>query len=185
MIKTEFGDRGAKLLRHLPVRAEKSGDEAAIRNVVTAAFGQADEANLVDRLRASGCDNISLVATLDGEIIGHILFTPVTIGDRGGQSWSGWGLAPMAVLPEHQRQHAGTALIDEGQARCKASGIHRIVVLGHPEYYPRFGFTPASRFGITSEYDVPDEAFMAMELAPGAFDGVAGLVKYHPEFGEL
>ena len=172
----------------MEIREEKPGDENAIRAVVTAAFGQPDEADLVDRLRASGCDQVSLVATLDGEIpekiIGHILYTPATI-ENGGQSWPAWGLAPMAVLHGHQRQHVGAAMIDEGRKRCLASGVHRVVVLGHTDYYPRFGFVPASRFGITSEYDVPDEVFMAMELEPGAFEGVTGLVKYHPEFGGL
>lgn len=171
-------------LCRMRVRHERLGDEAAIRAVVTAAFGQADEADLVDRLRTSSCEQISLVATLYGEIIGHILFTPVAI-EGDGKTSQAWGLAPMAVLPNYQRQFVGMQLIREGHNACAASDTPRVVVLGHSDYYPRFGYVPASHFGVTSEYDVPDEAFMAMELSPGAFDGVAGLVKYRPEFAGL
>ncbi len=95
------------------------------------------------------------------------------------------GLAPMAVAPEHQRKGIGSALVRAGLEQCKQLGFAAVVVLGHPEYYPRFGFSPSSRFGINSEYEVPEEVFMAMELQPGALSGKTGRVKYHAAFSNV
>ncbi len=95
------------------------------------------------------------------------------------------GLGPMAVMPDHQRQGIGSALVRAGIEHCKQLGCDAVVVLGHPEYYPRFGFTPASRFGIKSEYDVPEDVFMALELRPGTLKGRSGTMAYHPAFGSL
>jgi putative acetyltransferase len=95
------------------------------------------------------------------------------------------GLAPMAVLPARQRQGIGSALVRDGLGRCRELGYEAVVVLGHPGYYPRFGFVPASRFGIGCEYDVPAEVFMALELVPGALRGKPGTIRYHPAFAEL
>jgi putative acetyltransferase len=165
----------------IEVRLEQEADRDAVRRVNEAAFGQPDEADLVDRLRAQAHPYLGLVALVEGVVVGHIAFSPITL-DPPRPGLSAWGLAPMAVLPERQRQGVGTALVPEGLAACRRAGGEAVVVLGHPEYYPRFGFRPASSFGLRSEYDVPDEAFMARELVPGALDGASGLVRYHPTF---
>lgn len=166
------------------VRNEQAVDVPAIRRVNELAFGRADEAILVDAVRASGKATVSLVATDGSEVVGHILFSPVTIEAAGG-ALSIVGLAPMAVLPERQRGGIGSMLVRAGLERCGALGHSAAVVLGHPEYYPRFGFAPASRFGIRSEYAAPDEAFLAIELRPGALDAAAGRARYAEEFGRL
>ncbi|MBS1808536.1 MAG: N-acetyltransferase [Acidobacteria bacterium] len=166
------------------IRPEQPADLAAIHHVVTQAFQQAfgsvAEAKLVDQLRANGKAIVSLVAVEGEQIVGHILFSEVTIDDA-----TIIGLAPLAVLPSHQKQGIGARLTTAGIEACRKAGYTAMVVLGHPEYYPRFGFVPASCFGIKSEYDVPDEVFMAMELTPGALSGCAGVAKYQPEFSEI
>lgn len=152
------------------------------------AFGRDDEAAIVEQIRTAGDATISLVAQLASNarrsevapIVGHILLSPVTIDGRSEPL--GLGLGPVAVLPEHQRQGVGSRLIDAGLRRSRALGFGYVVVLGHPEYYPRFGFTPASRFGLRFEHPVPDEVFMALELVPGALQRVSGVVRYLPAF---
>ena len=168
------------------IRPEKEADFDAVRKVNTLAFGQAAEATLVDALRKSAELFISLVAVDDNQVVGHILFTPVSLeSDDSTSTALGLGLAPMAVLPEYQRQGVGSGLVRAGLRECQRIGVNVVVVLGHPEYYPRFGFVPASQKGLTSEYPVPDEVFMAIELEPGALKGRRGLVKYRPEFAEV
>jgi putative acetyltransferase len=164
------------------IREERPGDESAIREVNDLAFGQPAEGSIVDALRASGCPLTSLVA-IDGErIVGHILFSPVTIEAQGGTA-TGTGLAPMAVLPLLQSRGIGSTLVRAGLAEVRAKSYPFVVVLGHPRYYPRFGFVPASRHGIRCAWDeVPDEAFMAMVLDEAAMSGVAGIARYRPEF---
>jgi putative acetyltransferase len=164
----------------MTIRAEQAGDAIAIRAVNVAAFGRPVEANLVDALRAQASPLVSLVAASDGAIVGHILFSPATLAARGDLAVM--GLAPMAVLPARQRAGIGSALVRAGLDRCTALACRAVVVLGHPAFYPRFGFVPASRFGMRCDYDVPDEAFMAVELAAGALTGPGGLVRYHPAF---
>jgi putative acetyltransferase len=137
----------------------------------------------VDRLRRQAKPILSLVAESDGAIVGHILFSPVSLAGSSGLKLM--GLAPMAVAPGHQMQGVGSALVREGLERCRQSGVAAVVVLGHPEYYPRFGFLPSVRFGIGSEYDVPEEAFMAIELQPGALEHAGGTIRYHPAFAGL
>jgi putative acetyltransferase len=166
------------------IREEKPEDAADIRQVNEQAFGQAAEANLVDALRAHGKVTLSLVAEQDGKIVGHILFSPVTITARE-QGWPAAGLAPMAVLPEFQKQGIGSQLIQRGLDECRDAGIACVAVLGHPDYYPRFGFVPASNYGIRCEYDVPDEVFMIIELRNGALNDCAGVIRYQPEFNEV
>jgi putative acetyltransferase len=168
----------------ITIRAELPEDYGAVRRVNELAFGQPDEAALVDRLRSEASPYISLVAVSDDQVVGHILFSPVSI-ESEGRSFMAMGLAPMAVLPEFQNQGVGSALVRAGLRECQAIGHDVVVVLGHAEYYPRFGFIPASRKGIRSEYDVPDEVFMVVELKPDALAGRTGLVKYHPAFGSL
>ena len=168
----------------ITVRAEQAEDIPAVRRVNELAFGQPDEAALVDALREVSGPQVSLVAVEDGQVVGHIFFSPVSIESEDSTS-SALGLAPMAVLPQYQRQGIGAQLIREGLRECQRMGCNVVVVLGHPEYYPRFGFIPASQKGLRSEFTVPDEVFMVAELEPGALDGRRGLVKYRPEFGEV
>jgi len=163
----------------LAIRAEKKSDAAAIHEVNRLAFGQVAEANLVDLLRAKYDGLISLVAEEGGRVVGHALWSPVTIE---GSSLKGMGLGPLAVLPEYQKKGIGTSLAEAGLDACRKNGYDFALVLGHPDYYPRFGFVPASKFNLKCEYEVPDEAFMVMELRHGALQGVSGVVRYLPEF---
>jgi putative acetyltransferase len=163
------------------VREERPEDRAAIHRVNREAFGQVTEADVVDRLRANGKVTLSLVAEVNGQVVGHILFTPVTIGAAVGTIFV-LGLAPMAVLPSYQRRGIGHRLVERALSRLRAAGHRGVVVLGHPAYYPRFGFVPAGIYGIRSEYDAPDAAFMALELIPGGLKDCAGLAKFQPEF---
>ena len=166
---------------NVTVRTERPDDFAAVRTVNEAAFGQRDEADLVDAVR-SAPEAISLVAETDGAVIGHILFTRVTI-ETAGRQVEAMGLAPMAVLPEWQRRGVGSQLVKSGLDACATAGHEIVVVVGHPNYYPRFGFVPASSRGMRYEVaDVPDEAFMVLELKAGALERVEGIVKYRPEF---
>jgi putative acetyltransferase len=168
----------------MQIRAETAADHAAVHTVNRRAFAQPGEADLVDHLRAAGCATVSLVAVDAGAVVGHILFSPVTL-DSSSPPTNWLGLAPMAVLPERQRAGVGSALVRAGLAAARAAGATAVVVLGHPEYYPRFGFAPASRAGLRCVYDAPDEAFMALELVPGGVAGHRGLVHYAREFDGL
>ena len=163
------------------IREEREGDIVAIYRVNELAFGQPGEAALVDQLREDGLHALSLVALLDGEVVGHILFSPVEISDEG-LVWVSVGLGPMAVLPDHQRKGIGTLLIQRGLKELKKIGFMSVVVLGHPEYYPKFGFVTASKHGLRCKWEVPDEAWMVCELQPGGLAGVSGLVEYAPAF---
>lgn len=167
----------------MKIRAEAVPDQKTIRLVHEFAFETPAEAKLVDSLRELTKPLISLVAEEEGEIVGHILFSAVTLD--GQPDLNLMGLGPVAVLPQYQRQGIGSALVRTGLERCRDSGAAAVVVLGHPEFYPRLGFVPASRFGLCSEYPVPDEAFMAIELQRGMLKERDGLVRYAPEFGQL
>lgn len=166
------------------IRPEQPEDIAAIRRVNERAFDGQVEANLVDLLRQRGKVTLSLVAVHEGQVVGHILFSPVVI-EAAEQPVAAVGLAPMAVLPEWQNQGVGSRLVRAGLDECRRLGHQAVIVLGHANYYPRFGFLPASRYHIRSEYDVPDEVFMAMELQPGALAGCAGTARYQPAFNEV
>jgi putative acetyltransferase len=159
------------------VRPEEPGDQDAIRAVHQAAFPTPAEARLVDALRAAGKLSISLVAERYGVVVGHIAFSPVEVNGAAG----GLGLAPVAVLPVCQRKGVGQQLILAGLGYCKGEGAPFVVVLGHPTYYPRFGFAPAAPLGLSNEYGATD-AFMAIELRPGGIPAGGGLVRYGPEF---
>ena len=167
----------------ITIRSEKPADHGAVREVNQQAFGSSTEAALVDALRAAADPIISLVAVDNDHVVGHILFSPVTIEDD--DSALAMGLAPMAVLPNYQRRGVGSQLVRAGLTECHRIGRRVVVVLGHPRYYPRFGFIPASRKALHCEYPVPDEVFMVLELEPGALEGRHGLVKYRPEFAAI
>ena len=162
------------------IRGERKEDFEGVRRVNEAAFGQPAEADLVDTLRSGGAVTVSLVAEVEGQIGGHLFFSPVTV--QGADDLKAVGLGPMAVLPEHQRRGIGSLLIKQGLEYCRRAGIQEVVVLGHPDYYPRFGFRRASAWGLRCEFDAPDEAFLAIELTPNALSGRAGMVGYHPAF---
>ena len=163
------------------VRPEQPEDLPAIRFVNERAFGRLAEANLVDTLRGRGKVLLSLVALLDGRVIGHILFSPAAIESKT-VLFPVVCLAPMAVLPEYQRQGVGSLLVEKGLEVLLRAGHDAVIVLGHAEYYPRFGFVPATRYGIRCEFDVPDEVFMAIELRPEALLGHHGVLRFQPEF---
>ena len=162
------------------IRMEQAADIPRIHDVNLAAFESAAEANLVDALRVQAVDAISLVAEDDGKIVGHIMFSPVRL--TGADEIRTMALAPMAVTPARQRAGIGSALARDGLAECRRRGVEAVFVVGHPEYYPRFGFTLASSFGIACEFEVRDEAFMALELVAGALREKAGTVFFHQAF---
>jgi len=163
------------------IRHEAPEDVAAVRRVEEQAFGRTNEADLVDALRRRCAFTLSLVAVKDNQIVGHIVFSPVTI-ESGDASFGAVALGPMAVLPTHQRKGIGSQLVRAGFEECRRAGHDMVIVLGHPNFYPRFGFSPSKRYGIRWEVDVPDEVFMVAELRPGALAGRGGTVKYQPEF---
>ncbi len=163
------------------IRPERPDDSDAIRRVLESAFGRPQEADLVDALRRRVAVTLSLIAEEDGEVVGHILFSPVTIGSDSS-TFQALGLGPLAVSPSHQNRGTGTRLVRDGIERSRAAGHEIVVVLGHPGYYPRFGFAPARAHGIRWELDAPDDAFMVMELREGALAGRSGVVRYQPEF---
>ena len=165
------------------IRAEQPGDRDAIFTLNAAAFDTDAEARLVDVLRERMPVYLSLVAEQEGTLVGHILFTPVTLSGHPDRQIL--GLAPMAVAPDHQRQGIGAALIEAGLAACREAGAGAVTVLGHPDYYPRFGFHIASDRGISCEFDVPAEAFMVVELVPGFLDGMSGTIVYDAAFREV
>jgi putative acetyltransferase len=162
------------------IRSELPSDRTAVHAVNSAAFETPAEANLVEALRESVRPIVSLVAEDAGEIVGHIMFSPVEL--PGHCEKKIMGLAPMAVVPARQRCGIGSALVRRGLEECKELGVGAVVVLGHREYYPRFGFVPSTHFGFDCEYDVPADVFMAIELQPGSLRGASGTIKYHPAF---
>lgn len=169
------------------IREERPEDIGEIRKLnektFMQAFGQASEANVVDRLRENCTNILSLVAVQDDHVVGHILFSPLKID--GDTVIEGMGLGPMAVLPELQRQGIGSQLVQAGIEILKRRGDPFIIVLGHPEYYPRFGFQRTSHSGIRSQWEgVPDEAFMILILNDEAMFGACGVARYRNEFDE-
>ncbi len=165
------------------IRAEEQRDWVAVHALNVTAFETSAEANLVDALRDQAQPLVSLIAEYNGEIVGHIMFSAVSLS--GHPALRIMGLAPMAVAPEHQRQGVGSALVRAGLDQCKLLGCGAVVVLGHSTYYPRFGFSPAARFGINCEYDVPEEVFMVVELQAGFLNGASGKIKYHAAFSDI
>jgi len=164
----------------IEIREEQAEEYQEIRQVIVAAFGGDTEANLVELLRDRNRAPVALVAVSDNKIVGHIMFSPVTI-TPAPKTFRAVGLAPLSVLPEFQRQGIGSMLAREGLKKCEVAGFEMAVVLGSPDYYPRFGFSRATLYGLGNEYDA-DEYFMTIELKNGALDKVSGTVRYSPEF---
>jgi len=165
----------------IEIREERPDDVAAVRNLNRRAFGQDQESNIVDALRANGAALLSLVATLNDRVVGHIMYSPLTIGGNV----TGAALGPMAVLPEHQRQGIGSKLVKVGNQKLKDAGYPFIIVVGHADYYPRFGFKRANEHGITCEWDLPDDVFMLLVLDQAKMESVSGLATYRHEFSSV
>ena len=165
------------------IRREQPEDIPEIRQVNIRAFGREQEASVIDKLRKNCNSVLSLVAFTDGKAVGHILFTPALIEGRHGRL-VGTGLAPLAVLPEYQRKGIGSELVQTGISRVWEGGCPYIIVIGHPEYYIRFGFEQAGRFGISSEWGVPKEAFMILVLDRRVMNGITGVARYRHEWAE-
>ena len=159
------------------IRDEVPEDAAAIRDVNNRAFGQDQEGNIIDALRSNGAVLLSLVATLRGQVVGHVMYSPASVGDLAGAA-----LGPMAVLPEYQRRAIGSKLIEAGNQKLKDRGCPFVIVLGHANYYPRFGFRPARAYGIQCEWEVPDDVFMLLILDSDKTAGINGLARYRSEF---
>jgi putative acetyltransferase len=170
----------------LEIRAEIGEDRPAIYEVNKLAFGQEKEPRLVDALRESDdfISELSLVAVKEGKVVGHILFNPMVIETKIGLVRV-LGLAPLAVLPEFQRHGIGSELVRKGLEECQHFGHEVVVVIGHPEYYPRFGFSSARAKGLEAPFEVPDEAFMVLEIKEGALEGISGTIKLPPAFEGL
>jgi putative acetyltransferase len=162
------------------IRPETEIDYEAIRVVNQRAFGGDEEARLVDALRDRGYVRLSLVAEVDGRVVGHILFSELPIVTESG-TVAALSLAPMAVLPEYQRRGIGSQLVKRGLEMCRELGHRIVVVLGHEEYYPRFGFSWQLARPLASPF--AGKSWMALELVPGALAGVSGRVEYPPPFG--
>jgi len=164
------------------IRQEEPRDEESVRHVNLAAFDNGPEAALVDKLRASCDDYLAFVAVEDGTVVGHILFTPTALDGCGSV---GMGLAPMAVMPDHQRTGIGSRIVRYGLERVRESGCPFVVVLGHPEYYPRFGFERASKYRLRCQWEgVPEEAFMVVVFDREALPKDGDIAQYRDEFDE-
>jgi predicted N-acetyltransferase YhbS len=175
--------------KNISIRQECPQDHDRVYRLVREAFAQLEysdhhEQDLVVRLRGSAAfvPELALVADIGGEVVGHILFTRALIRD-GASDHASLILAPLAVSPHFQRRGIGARLVEAGHDAARASGFSSSVLVGHPTYYPRFGYRPADAFGIVTHLDLPPGVFMACELVPGALVGVRGMLIYAPEFG--
>jgi putative acetyltransferase len=168
------------MLIAVETRPERPEDIPTLRDVNNAAFGREQEANIVEALRSNGAALLSLVAVLNGQVVGHILYSPASVGNVAGAA-----LGPMSVLPEYQRQGIGSALVEAGNRYLKDTRCPFIVVLGHPTFYPRFGFRPASMNGIRCDWDVSDDVFMLLVLDEQRMQGVSGSARYRDEFSTV
>jgi putative acetyltransferase len=172
------------------LRPESSADAAQIGAVTEAAFASSEfghhgEASLIEHLRRSGCELLSLLAECDGKVVGHMLFSPVVL-ESEGESIIGMGLGPLSVLPEFQRRGIGSRLVERGLAMLADRGCPFVCLLGDPAFYARFGFRPATESNIVSEFTGPeDDAFQIVSLKGRPADLQSGLVKYRPEFSDV
>ncbi len=168
----------------MSIRREKPADIEKIWNINAETFETDAEANLVNALRSIEIPFLSLVYEENYDLVGHILFTPVElVGNTSVVRVM--GLAPMAVVPSFQKKGIGSSLVKAGIQECISEGYDAIVVLGHPNYYPKFGFVPSIKYGIKSEYEVPDEVFMVLELKKNSLKRIKGTVKYHTAFSNV
>jgi putative acetyltransferase len=170
----------------ITIRAEKKEDIAQITTINREAFNGEAEAKLIQLIRESDyfLPNLSLVAEVDGKVVGHILFSEISIETNSGVVPT-LALAPMAVLPTYQKKGIGSLLVKEGLKRCQQQGHASVIVLGHANFYPKFGFVKASLKGIKPPFPVQDEAFMAYEVVPDALKGISGTVKYSKPFSQI
>jgi putative acetyltransferase len=164
----------------MDLRDERAADVRAIRQVNRRAFGRDQEANIVDALRSNGATLLSMIAVDEADVVGHVMYSPVTIG-----AMTGAGLGPMAVVPERQRQGIGSDLVTTSLDRLRSAACPFVVVVGHPSFYPRFGFKPASSYGISCEWPVPDEVFMINVLDALHIQTMRGTARYRPEFSTV
>jgi L-rhamnose mutarotase len=164
-------------LAEIGIRDESPEDVAAIREVNRQAFGKDHEGRIVDALRANGAAALSLVATEGDAVVGHIMFSPLSVGAEVGV-----GLGPVAVVSSRQRRGVGSRLVEAGLERLGNGGCPFVIVIGHPSFYPRFGFRPAGDLGLTCEWDVAAEAFMVKVLNPDVAGRLQGRARYRPEF---
>jgi len=171
---------------NITVRPEQQADIDDIYELNKLAFGQDNEARLVGLLRSAPgyVPGLSLVASAENALVGHILFSKIFVvsGDARHETLA---LAPMSVHPRYQKQGVGARLITQGLESARDMGFGSVVVLGHEHYYPKFGFVPASRWGIRAPIDVPDDVFMAIELLPGSLKNISGIVEYPVEFSAI
>jgi putative acetyltransferase len=170
----------------ITIQPEKEGYYTAIYELNVLAFGREDEAKLLETLRKTSgfIPDFSLVALKEGRVIGHILFTSIAIQTKN-DTLPALALAPMALHPEFQNRGIGSELVRQGLERCRKLGYKVVIVVGHPTYYPRFGFISARAKGLGAPFPVPDEAFMVIELTPGALNGISGMIIYPPAFEEV
>ena len=164
----------------IEIREEQPADIDAVWEVNRQAFDQEQEGRIVDAIRAAGAVTLALVAVLDGAVVGHILFSPLTVGVEVGAA-----LGPMAVMPEYQRQGIGSRLVAQALERLRVHGCPFVVVIGHPEFYPRFGFEPAAAVGLTCDWEVPAEAFMVNVLNAELGGRLRGHAQYRAEFSTI
>lgn len=170
---------------NITIRPETRSDYPVISQINDLAFGRENEGELIERLRKKPdfLKDLSLLALFDGQPVGHILFYPITITGKEKQS-KVLALAPMSVMPEFQGLGIGSSLIEKGLLKAKGLGYKAVIVLGHKEYYPRFGFQPASKWEIKAPFETPDENFMALNLEEGYLETAPGIVEYPREFLE-
>lgn len=168
------------------IETEQPGDVEAIHAVHEEAFGRPGEAILVEQIRAlpEFDPRLSLVARINGQVVGHVLFSGIEILTPRGPR-PALALAPLAVLPTYQRRGVASGLVLRGLGACKTLGHDIVVVLGEPGYYSRFGFERAAEYGIHAPFEVPEDAFMLLELSPAALTGVRGMVRYSKPFEGL
>ena len=169
---------------NITIRKEEENDNIQIYEVNKLAFQQENEGKLIEKIRNTEnfIPELSIVAEIDNRIVGHILFSKIKI--VGKSVYESLALAPMAVIPEFQKKGIGSELVKIGIKMAKKLGFDSIIVIGHKEYYPKFGFQRASKWNIKCPFEVPDDVFMAIELTEKAFEGKAGTVEYPDEFNE-
>ncbi len=165
------------------IRNERKNDYDEIRKINDLAFGQENEGKMIEALRKTSDFNslLSLVAEIKDKIVGHILFYPIKIRNKA-EKCTVLSLAPLAVHPEYQNQGIGDKLVKRGLEIAKELDFSIVIVVGHPKYYPRFGFTPARNWGIKLPFDVPDDVFLALELKENSLKNCSGIVEYPKEY---